>query len=121
MPQIIKTGGGLFSKGELLRINPSNNTIEVSTNGGRSRSPRCTNTSYGTFRDLLPVGREILAATSRGIFVSSNAARSFSPRCTNTASYGEFINLQADGSTLLANTTKGLYYSTNGGRGWVRR
>ena len=36
MPQIIKTGGGLFSKGELLRINPSNNTIEVSANGGRS-------------------------------------------------------------------------------------
>ena len=27
MPQIIKTGGGLFSKGELLRINPSNITI----------------------------------------------------------------------------------------------
>lgn len=26
MPQIIKTGGGIFSKGELLRINPSNNT-----------------------------------------------------------------------------------------------
>ncbi|MCI5854000.1 MAG: hypothetical protein MR005_00410, partial [Prevotella sp.] len=26
MPQIIKSGGGLFSKGELLRINPSNNT-----------------------------------------------------------------------------------------------
>lgn len=32
MPQIIKVGGGLFSKGELIRINPSNNTIEVSTN-----------------------------------------------------------------------------------------
>lgn len=122
MPQIIKIGGGFFSKGELIRINLSKNTIEVSTNDGRSWSTRCANsTSYGTFRDLLPVGREILAATSRGIFVSSNAARSFSPRCTNTASYGEFINLQADGSTLLANTTKGLYYSTNGGRGWVRR
>ena len=40
MPQIIKSGGGLFSKGELLRINPSNNTIEVSANGGRSWSPR---------------------------------------------------------------------------------
>ena len=39
MPQIIKVGGGHFSKGELLRINPSNNTIEVSTNGGRSWSP----------------------------------------------------------------------------------
>ena len=44
MPQIIKSGGGLFSKGELLRINPSNNTLLAnttkgqyySTNGGRS-------------------------------------------------------------------------------------
>lgn len=121
MPQIIKVGGGLFSKGELIRINPSNNTIEVSTNEGRSWSPRCTNASYGTFRDLLPVGREILAVTSRGLYVSTNSGRSFSPRCTNTSSYGDFINLQDEGSTLLANTTKGLYYSTNGGRSWVRR
>ena len=120
MPQIIKTGGGLFSKGELLRINPSNNTIESSGNGGRSWIPRCTNASYGTFRDLLLVGREILAATSRGLYVSTNAARSFSPRCVNT-SYGDFLNLQEEGNTLLANTSKGLYYSTNGGRSWVRR
>ena len=120
MPQIIKTGGGLFSSGELIRINPSNNTIEVSTNEGRSWSPRCTNTSYSTFRDLLLVGREILAATSRGLYVSTNSGRSFSPRCVNS-SYGDFINLQDEGNTLLANTTKGLYYSTNGGRSWVRR
>ena len=120
MPQIIKTGGGLFSSGELIRINPSNNSIESSGNGGRSWIPRCTNTSYGTFRDLLLVGREILAATSRGLFVSTNAARSFSPRCVNS-SYGDFINLQDEGNTLLANTSKGLYYSTNGGRSWVRR
>lgn len=120
MPQIIKTGGGLFSKGELLRINPSNNSIESSGNGGRSWIPRCTNASYGTFRDLLLVGREILAATSRGLYVSTNAARSFSPRCVNS-SYGDFINLQDEGNTLLANTSKGLYYSTNGGRSWVRR
>ena len=120
MPQIIKTGGGLFSSGELIRINPSNNSIESSGNGGRSWIPRCTNTSYGTFRDLLLVGREILAATSRGLYVSTNSGRSFSPRCVNT-SYGDFLNLQDEGNTLLANTTKGLYYSTNGGRSWVRR
>ena len=120
MPQIIKVGGGLFSKGELIRINPSNNSIESSGNGGRSWIPRCTNTSYGTFRDLLLVGREILAATSRGLYVSTNSARSFSPRCVNS-SYGEFLNLQDEGSTLLANTTKGLYYSTNSGKSWVRR
>lgn len=120
MPQIIKTGGGIFSSGELIRINPSNNSIESSGNGGRSWIPRCTNTSYGTFRDLLLVGHEILAATSRGLYVSTNSARSFSPRCVNT-SYGGFINLQDEGNTLLANTTHGLYYSTNGGRSWVRR
>ena len=120
MPQIIKTGGGLFSSGELIRINPSNNSIESSGNGGRSWIPRCTNTSYGTFRDLLLVGREILAATSRGLYVSTNSARSFSPRCVNT-SYGDFLNLQDEGNTLLANTSKGLYYSTNGGRSWVKR
>lgn len=120
MPQIIKIGGGLFSKGELLRINPSNNSIESSGNGGRSWIPRCTNASYGTFRDLHLVGRDILAVTSRGLYVSTNSARSFSPRCVNT-SYGDFLNLQDEGNTLLANTSKGLYYSTNGGRSWVRR
>ena len=121
MPQIIKIGGGIFSKGKLLRINSNNNDIEVSTNEGRSWSPRCANASYGTLRDLLLVGREILAVTSRGIYVSTNSVRSFSPRCTNTSSYGDFLNLQEEGNPLLANTIKGLYYSTNGGRGWVRR
>lgn len=121
MPQIIKIGGGLFSKGELLRINSRNNTIESSSSEGRSWVVRCAdNASYGTFRDLLSVGREILAATSKGIYVSTNLARSFSPRCIN-GSYGDFINLQDDGHTLLANTTRGLYYSTNSGRSWVRR
>lgn len=120
MPQIIKIGGGLFSKDELLRINTSNNTVESSGNGCRSWVPRCNNSSYGTFRDLLLVGREILAATSKGIYVSTNSARSFSPRCVNT-SYGDFINLQDEGKALLANTSRGLYYSTNGGRSWVRR
>ncbi len=50
MPQMIKIGGGFFSKGELLRINLGKNTIEVSTNGGRSWSLRCANsTSYAHF------------------------------------------------------------------------
>lgn len=122
MPQIIKTSRGIFSKVELLLINPSNNTIESSSNGGRSWVVRCSdNRSYGTFRDLLIYGREILAVTSKGIYVSTNAARSFSPRCIDTSSYGDFINLQDEGNTLLANTTRGLYYSTNGGRSWLRR
>lgn len=122
MPQIIKTGGGIFSSGELLRINPNSNTIEASSNGGRSWVTRCADSrSYGVFRDLLLYGREILAATSKGLYVSTNAGRSFSARCVNTSSYGDFLNLQDEGRTLLANTTRGLYYSTNSGRSWVRR
>lgn len=122
MPQIIKTGGGLFGGGELLRINGAANIIESSSNGGRSWVTRCADSrSYGAFTDLLAFGREVIAATSKGIYASSNNGRSFAPRCVDTSSYGDFLNLQADGSTLLANTSRGLYYSTNGGRGWTRK
>lgn len=120
MSLIIKVGGGIFSKGELLRINTANNTIESSANGGRTWIPRCTKTSYGTFLDLLLFGREILAVTSKGIYFSTNSAQSFFPRCINH-SFGDFINLQEDGNTLLANTTRGLFYSVNGGKSWLKK
>lgn len=115
MPQLIYIGN------EHLRINSAKNTIEHSQNGGRSWVTRCSNTSYGTFIDLLPFGREILACTSKGLYASQNEGRSFSPRRTNTSSYGDLLSLQENGSELLANTTKGLYYSRNEGRSWVRR
>lgn len=114
MPQIVNLGR------ELLRINVQKNSVEYSQNGGRSWVTRCSNASYGIFRDLLVYGNELLACTSKGVYVSTNDGRSFAPRCTNS-SYGEFLNLQESGSELLANTTKGLYYSRNGGRSWVRR
>ena len=114
MPQIVNLGR------ELVRINVQKNSVECSQNGGRSWVTRCSNASYGTFRDLLVYGNELLACTSKGVYVSTNDGRSFAPRCTNN-SYGEFLNLQESGSELLANTTKGLYYSHNGGRSWVRR
>ena len=115
MPQIVNLGR------ELVRINPAKNSIEYSQNGGRSWVMRCSNGSYGTFRDLLVYGRELLACTSKGLYVSTNEGRSFAPRCTNTSSYGDFLNLQDAGTELLANTSKGLYYSRNEGRSWVRR
>ena len=113
--QLINTGS------ELLRINTAKNSIEYSSNGGRSWVTRCSNsTSYGTFISLLPYGREILACTSKGLYASQNQGRSFSPRCTNT-SYGDFLSLMQNGNELLANTSKGLYYSRNEGRSWVGR
>ena len=115
MPQIVNL------RRELVRINPAKNSIEYSQNGGRSWVMRCSNCSYGTFRDLLVYGHELLACTSKGLYVSTNEGRSFVPRCTNTSSYGDFLNLQDAGTELLANTSKGLYYSRNEGRSWVRR
>lgn len=115
MPQLINIGK------ELLRINTTKNTIEHSQNGGRSWVTRCSSTSYGTFIDLLQVGREILACASKGLYASQNDGRSFSPRCTNTSSYGDFLSLMQNGNELLANTSKGLYYSRNEGRSWVKR
>ena len=114
MPQIVNLGR------ELLRINVQKNSVECSQNGGRSWVTRCSNASYGTFRDLLEYDGELLACTSKGLYVSINGGRSFAQRCANS-SYGEFLNLSDGGSGLLANTTKGLYYSRNGGRSWVRR
>ena len=114
MPQIVNLGR------ELVRINVQKNSVECSQNGGRSWVTRCSNASYGTFRDLLEYDGELLACTSKGLYVSTNGGRSFAQRCANS-SYGEFLNLQDSGSELLANTTKGLYYSRNGGRSWVRR
>ena len=114
--QLINTGS------ELLRINTAKNSIEYSSNGGRSWVTRCSSsTSYGTFISLLTNGREILACTSKGQYASQNDGRSFSPRCTNTSSYGDFLSLMQNGNELLANTSKGLYYSRNDGRSWIRR
>jgi len=115
MPQLVNLGT------ELVRINPAKNTIEVSHNGGRSWVVRYNGNSYGTFRDLLPYGSELLACTDKGLYVSTNQGRSFVIRCNNTSSYGDFLNLQDGGTELLANTSKGLYYSRNAGRGWVKR
>ena len=114
MPQIVNLGR------ELVRINVQKNSVECSQNGGRSWVTRCSNASYGTFRDLLEYDGELLACTSKGLYVSTNGGRSFAQRCANS-SYGEFLIFSDGGSGLLANTTKGLYYSRNGGRSWVRR
>lgn len=114
MAQMIQVGK------EMIRINPAKNSIESSTNDGRSWAPRYTGSMPGTFIDLVLYGTEIFAATSRGIYCSTNEGRSWSPRYTGSLC-GEFQSLMDSGSELLAQTSKGLYYSTNCGRSWAKR
>ena len=114
MAQMIQRGR------ELVRINFQKNTIEYSSDGGRNWNRRCTCSSYGTFKDLLDYGSELLACTSKGIYYSKDEGRNWNSRCTSS-SYGTFMQLMSDGSNVLANTSKGLYYSKDGGRNWHRR
>ena len=104
---------------ELIRVSPKN-TIEYSTNSGRTWNIRFSGTNAGRFMDLLSYGNEIVACTSRGIFYSTNAGRTWNARYTGS-SYGEFVQLTNDGSNILATTSRGLFYSTNAGRTWNKR
>ncbi len=106
---------------ELIRINPSNNRIEYSTNRGASWITRYSGSGAGTFRDLVSYGNEIISATDKGVYYSTNKGASWICRCSS--SYAKsFISIQDAGRELLANTNDGhLYYSTNKGASWIRR
>lgn len=74
MPQMINLGN------EIVRINPQNNSIEYSTNQGRSWSSRYTSSSCGNFQNLMDGGKELLANTDKGLYYSTNSGRSWSKR-----------------------------------------
>ena len=73
MPRMITYGG------EMIRIG-ERNRIEYSKNGSSSWSSRCTSTSsYGEFLSFVE-GKELLAATSKGLYCSKNSGSSWSKR-----------------------------------------
>lgn len=76
--------------------------------------------SVGTFRDLLVMGTDVFAATSKGLYWSRNGGATWTTRYNNSG-VGEFLSLATDGTALLATTTKGLYASRNQGMSWERR
>lgn len=69
---------------ELIRINPSKNRIEYSTNDGRSWIQRCASSSAGEFHTLTDNGKEILAQTSKGLYYSTNEGRSWKEELSNS-------------------------------------
>lgn len=113
MPQLIQFGR------EMLRINPSNNVIELSRDG-RNWTRKCSSQSYGTFYDLCDVGADIYAATSKGVFISRDGGTNWTCKC-NSSAYGTFQSLMLRGTELWATTTKGTYASKDGGRNWVKK
>lgn len=102
MPQIVTCGS------EFLRINAQKNSIEYSSNGGRTWHNRFCMSSVGTFRDLLVLGADLFAATSKGLYWSRNGGATWVTRYNNSA-VGEFQTLATDGAVLLAGTSKGAF------------
>ena len=96
MPQLVTCGS------EFLRINAQKNSIEYSSNGGRTWHNRFCMSSVGTFRDLLVMGATWVTRY-------------------NNSAVGEFQTLATDGAVLLAGTSKGLFASRNQGMTWERR
>lgn len=116
MPQIVNHGS------ELIRINTAKNCVEYSNNNGHSWYSRYSGSSCGTFHDLLYYGKDLLAATSKGVYYSNNDGRSWYLRYTTTSSgCGEFLSLSDGGREVLASTSKGFFYSNNEGHSWYRR
>lgn len=102
MPQLVTCGS------EFLRINAQKNSIEYSSNGGMTWHNRFCMSSVGTFRDLLVMGADLFAATSKGLYWSRNGGATWVTRYNNSA-VGEFQTLATDGAVLLAGTSKGAF------------
>ena len=66
---------------ELIRINTSKNSIEYSTNEGRSWHHRANASSImGSLQDVADNGKEILLTTSKGLFYSNSKGASWHKR-----------------------------------------
>ena len=66
---------------ELIRIYNAKNSIEYSTNEGRSWHHRANASSMmGTLQDLADNGKEILLTATKGLFYSTNKGASWHKR-----------------------------------------
>lgn len=74
-------GQMIIHQKELIRINTGKNSIEYSTNDGRSWHHRANaSSSMGSLQDLVYNGKEILLTTSKGLFYSTNKGSSWHKR-----------------------------------------
>lgn len=74
-------GQMIIHQKELIRINSSKNSIEYSTNDGRSWHHRANaSSSMGCLQDLADNGKELLLTTSKGLFYSTNKGASWHKR-----------------------------------------
>ena len=116
MPQLISAGNKLF------RVNPRENRVEISYNGGilwvgRSRMGKM----FGKLKDLLFFHGRIFALTETGIWFSENEAATWGRKGSGKL-VQSFIALLDGGNDLLALSEDGcMYRSYNEGACWARR
>ena len=116
MPQLVSVENKLF------RVNPRENRVEISYNGGIlwvCRSRMCGH--FGKLKDLLYFHDRLFALTETGIWFSANEAADWGKRGSGKL-VQSFVALQDGGKDLWALSEDGyMYRSYNEGADWVRR
>lgn len=112
---------------QLFQINNKNNTLEVSTDGGKNwhyrQSMNSITSITGNIHDMLVYQNELLILGDRGLHYSTDGVywqwRQGYQSITSVT--GSIRSLTANGDELLIVGSNGLYYSKDGGKLWQWR
>ena len=104
---------------EMIRYNPSSNSIESSTNRGMTWFKRVSCSGMGRIRALVSHKGELVLCSDQGIYFSSNKGLTWFKR---NSSDRNFVDMQDLGTELMATTSDGrVYVSSFGGFCWFKR
>ena len=102
---------------EMVRYNPTANTIEYS-NRGTTWFKRCNCSGMGTIRALTMHKGEILLCSDRGVYFSKNGGCTWFMRDPTDK---EFTDIQSMGNEVMGITSDGRVYVSSNGFCWFRR
>lgn len=115
MPNLVSVGNKLY------RVNPRENRIEMSSNGGylwvgRSRM----GSGFGRLKDILFFHNRLFALTEKGLWRSANEGADWG-KCGSGHIVESLVALQDGGQYLFGLSEDGyMYRSYNEGADWVR-
>ena len=104
---------------EMVRYNPSSNTIESSSNRGMTWFKRVSCSGMGRIRSLVSHKGELVLCSNQGIYFSKNKGITWFKRNSLDCN---FVDMQDLGTVLMAVTSDGkVYVSSSSGFSWFKR
>ena len=116
MPQLITV------ENRLIRINPKENRLEISSNNGATWMVRCPlGKMYGHYKDILWFHGKLFALTDTGIWRSVNQGAVWA-RCGSGKIVENLVALQDGGQYLYGLSSDGdLWRSHDEGANWIHK